>query len=390
MTTAALTPIDELYLARACELATRGIGNVSPNPPVGAVIVHPRLGTLGEGFHHRRGEAHAEVEALRDAAARGFGPAELAEAVFYVSLEPCNHHGRTPPCSAAVTAAAPRRVVVGTLDPNPRTAGGGVRTLRDAGIAVVVAEAAAARELIRHFARAVTAGRPYVTLKLAASLDGRIAPCPGRYALTAEPARRFVRELRAAHDIVLVGAGTARIDDPLLTVRPPRFRLRPQLRAVVCGSVPPPRELQLFAADGAARTWLLVPETALDAYAGYAACADVIPVAAVGADGYPAPSAVLAALAAREIGSVLCEGGPKLAEAWLAAGVVDRLEWLIAPRILATPTALPVFPGVSGEFGLRWESLVPLGADLRCAFSLDERPAASGNFERTGPVCSAD
>ena len=153
------------------ELASRAVADATPNPPVGCVLVRDGV-TLGEGWHHRAGEPHAEVEALRDAHARGN---DVSGATAYVSLEPCNHTGRTPPCSEALIAAQIARVVIGALDPNPKTAGAGVRRLREAGIEVDVADDAAARALIERFRWTIAHDRPYVTLKMAASLDGYVA-----------------------------------------------------------------------------------------------------------------------------------------------------------------------------------------------------------------------
>ncbi|HYZ17048.1 MAG TPA: bifunctional diaminohydroxyphosphoribosylaminopyrimidine deaminase/5-amino-6-(5-phosphoribosylamino)uracil reductase RibD, partial [Candidatus Acidoferrum sp.] len=157
---------DITYLARACELAARAIADASPNPPVGCVLVRDGI-TLGEGWHHRRGEPHAEVEALRDARTRGL---DTRGATAYVSLEPCNHHGLTPPCSEALIAAEIARVVVGALDPNPKTAARGVRRLREAGVAVEIIEYERAQELIERFAWTIAKPLPYVTLKMAMSL----------------------------------------------------------------------------------------------------------------------------------------------------------------------------------------------------------------------------
>ncbi len=202
-----------------------------PNPPVGCVLVRDGV-TLGEGWHHRRGEPHAEAEALRDAHARGNDP---RGATAYVSLEPCNHVGRTPPCSEALIAAQIARVVIGALDPNPKTAEGGVHRLRAAGIDVDVVDDPAARALIERFRWTVAHDRPYVTLKMAASLDGYVAARAGvQQWLTGPLARERVRELRVEHDAVMVGAGTIRVDDAQLTVRPHATRRKPYARVVVC------------------------------------------------------------------------------------------------------------------------------------------------------------
>ena len=302
--------LDALYLERAVELARRGAGGTSPNPPVGAVVVADGV-IAGEGYHHRAGEPHAEPLALRAAGERARG------ATLYVSLEPCNHHGRTPPCSHAVAESGIARVVIGTPDPNPRTAGGGIAYLRGCGIAVDVIDDAAAREIIAPFARAVTAKRPFVTLKMAMSLDGFVASRRGEQQwLTGAAARTFVRELRIVHDAVAVGAGTVRIDDPQLTVRPPHIRERNYVRVVFSksGSVDPAsRILQPFAHYD--------PTIVLR-----------------GGDLH----ASLHELHRRGISSLLCEGGPELAAQLLHARLVDRLIVLVAPTFLAGPDAVPV------------------------------------------------
>ncbi len=317
--------------------------------------------TLGEGFHHARGEAHAEVEALRDAQARGN---DVRGATLYVTLEPCAHTGLTPPCSEAVRAAGIARAVVGTMDPNPRTAGRGVARLRAADVAVDIAEDTWARELIEDFSVAVSGTRPYVCLKLAASLDGYVAPRPGeRHWLSGREAREYVRELRATHDAVLVGAGTVRIDDPQLSVRPPRARRRPYVRAVACGDAPIPRNRALFAPlDGYAPTIVLAPAGQRETFAPLEKFADVAYVGEPSARKLDLRLA-LENLRARGIASVLCEGGPTLAGCLLEAGLVDRIDWLLAPALLGGPEAVPALALGSGTT-LRFQRVVRLGPDV--------------------------
>ncbi len=350
-----------MYLRRACELAARGRGGTAPNPCVGAVIVRGTR-TLGEGFHRAKGEPHAEVEAVRAAAAAGN---DVRGATAYVSLEPCNHHGATPPCSEALIAAGIARVVAGALDPNPRTAGGGVARLRDAGIVVDVARDALAADLIEDFAVWVRAGRPYVRLKMASSLDGYATPEPGPHRLTGPPAAAFVRDLRAGYDAVMVGAGTLRADDPLLTVRPPAARHRLFRRIVVCGAAPPGRDRRAFAPlDGYAPTLLLVPEAERAAYDALEGVAEIVVVQSDAAGRLDLGDA-LRALHARGVASILCEGGPRLAASLLAAGLVDRLDWLVAPVLLAGPAALPALaPDAALRSRMHFERVERLGDDL--------------------------
>jgi diaminohydroxyphosphoribosylaminopyrimidine deaminase/5-amino-6-(5-phosphoribosylamino)uracil reductase len=318
--------------------------------------------TLGEGFHHVRGSAHAEVEALADAAARG---ESVAGATVYVSLEPCDHTGLTPPCSGALIAAGVGRAVVGALDPDPRTAGGGVRRLEEAGIAVTLADDAWAAELIEDFGRAVRGARPYVRLKLAASLDGYIAPRPGeRHWLTGWEAREHVRELRARYDAVMVGAGTVRVDDPQLSVRPPRARRKPYVRVVVCERDPVPLERAVFAElDGYARTIVLAPAGRRAAFTALEAVADLVYVGPPDALELDLALA-LEALKGRGIASVLCEGGPTLAGRLLERDLIDRADWLVAPALLGGPDAVPALVRGGGGRQPRFDRVETLGADV--------------------------
>jgi diaminohydroxyphosphoribosylaminopyrimidine deaminase/5-amino-6-(5-phosphoribosylamino)uracil reductase len=368
---------DAVYLARACELATRAIADAAPNPPVGAVLVREGI-TLGEGWHHRRGEPHAEVEALRAAHAAG---CEVRGATAYVSLEPCNHHGRTPPCSEALIAAGIARVVVGAYDPNPKTAASGIARLRAAGIEVDVCESPEAQRLIERFAFTIAqAARPFVTLKMAMSLDGAIAAQPGRAEwLTGEAARAFVRGQRAEHDAVMVGAGTIRIDDPQLTVRPHASRRKPYTRIVVCETDPIPLGARVLAEppeappNAYARTIVLAPAGARERFAALAAVAEVVFI------GDPAATqldltAALEALRGRGIDTILCEGGPTLAGRLIRAGLVQRAIWLVAPRFLQAPTAVPVLAGADLSAlrnGWRFDRVERLGDDLMLAGRID-------------------
>jgi diaminohydroxyphosphoribosylaminopyrimidine deaminase/5-amino-6-(5-phosphoribosylamino)uracil reductase len=327
--------VDAIYLARACELALRGAGSTSPNPCVGAVIVRDEM-TLGEGYHRVRGAPHAEVEAIADARARGH---DVRGATLFVSLEPCNHRGITPPCTDAVIAAGIKRVVIGAADPNPKTNGGGVARLRAVGVEAIVAEDRWARAIIEPFAVAIGSTRPYVTLKMAASLDGYVAPQPGRHWLTGEAVRVRVRELRTAHDAVMVGAGTIRVDDPQLTVRPAYGRRRPYARVVVCEDAPVPASARIFeAVPGYARTIVVAPGGARSRFAQLERLADCLFVG----DGERLDlDAALVALKNAGLCSVLCEGGPTFAAGLLARRLVDRLIWIVAPVLLASERAVP-------------------------------------------------
>ncbi len=342
-----------MYLRRACELAARGRGNTSPNPSVGAVIASGSV-TLGEGFHHMRGEAHAEVEALADAARRGN---VVAGATLYVTLEPCDHTGLTPACSHAVIEAGIARVVVGVPDPNPRTA--------SRGIVVDVADDASSRQLIDAFAAWIVRRRPHLRLKMAASLDGYVASQPGvRHWLTGYESRAYVRDLRASCDAVLVGAGTVRIDDPELTVRPAYARRKTYRRVVACETAPVPADRAIFApVTGYEPTLVLAPAGARASFAPLERVADVVYV------GEPDVltldlSRALESLPAYGIADVLCEGGPTLAAHLLRQGLVDRFDWLVAPAFLGGPAAVPVLAGGVSAAELRFDTVERLGPDV--------------------------
>ncbi len=362
-----MDPLDRLYLERACELAQRGIGSTSPNPPVGALVV--REGEIaGEGYHHRAGEPHAEVNALRAAGLKARG------ATLYVTLEPCDQQGRTPPCTQAVIEAGITRVVVGTPDPNPKTDGAGIRRLRESGIEVEVANDAQALAIVEPFARAIGAHRPYVSLKMAMSLDGFIASQPGRQEwLTGDQAREFVRELRIAHDAVAVGAGTIRVDNPHLTVRPEHHRLRPYARVVVCETDAVDPQSAVFApCELYRKTIVLAPAGAKTRFAQLDGVAEVIFVGASD-EMHLDIAAALGMLREHDISSVLCEGGPTMAGHLLGAGLVDRFYWLIAPRLLRSESAVPVVTAgtLGGLRGLRFDRVERLGLDLLVSGMID-------------------
>lgn len=318
---------DARFMRVALRLARRGTGRTSPNPPVGAVIVARQM-IVGRGYHRQAGQPHAEVEALRDAGPQARG------GTLYVTLEPCAHHGRTPPCTAAIIAAGLRRVVVGTRDPNPSVRGNGTGKLRRAGIHVTTGvEQAACDELIAAFRKHVNTGMPWVTLKLAASLDGRIATVTGESRwITGEDSRRFVHRLRAEHDAVLVGAETVRRDDPALTCR--LRGGRNPLRVVLDGRLRIPLQAQVLTTTGAAQTLVVAGRSAPVATVRRieARGASVLRLADRG--GRIPLAQLLRALGRRGVLSVLIEGGATVAAAAIAAGVVDRILIFYAATLI--------------------------------------------------------
>jgi diaminohydroxyphosphoribosylaminopyrimidine deaminase/5-amino-6-(5-phosphoribosylamino)uracil reductase len=314
---------DARWVARALELAARGWGRVAPNPLVGAVVVRDGV-AVGEGWHTEYGHPHAEVEALRAAgeAARG--------ATAYVSLEPCSHFGKTPPCTGALLEAGVRRVVFAAHDPNPKAAGGG-EVLRAAGVEVRggVLEDAAREQNALFFHAHSGAERPFVALKLALSLDACIADHAGRSVwITGEEARAEVHRLRAGFDAVAVGSGTALADDPQLTVRGAVQPRVPPLRVVLDGSLRLPPDGRL------ARTAREVPVAVVtrpDAPAERAAALESAGVRVLRADGVHGQ---LRALRGAGVASLFVEGGARVAGELLNAGVVDRLYLFYAPILL--------------------------------------------------------
>ena len=303
-----------MNLERALELAELGRGTTYPNPVVGAVVVRDGE-VVGEGWHQRKGEAHAEVIALEAAGERAKG------ATLFVTMEPCAHHGSTPPCTAAVLAAGVARVVAGSLDPNPE-AGGGLDLLRAAGVETEDADSVAARIQNEAWRVWVSAKRPFVILKLALTLDGRVT-VPGARWVTGEESRRRVHELRAQVDAVAVGMGTVREDDPQLTARDVGVAQQPRRLAFGRGPLPDGSELEL-------RTGGLEAE--------------------------------LAMLAAEGVQSLLLEGGPTLAEGFLRADLVDKVLLFVAPQIAGSgPSFAPDLP-VPVE--LRRLTAEPVGDDL--------------------------
>ena len=323
-------PFDLRAMRSALALARRGLGTVWPNPAVGCVIVD-RGRVVGRGWTQPGGRPHGETEALGRAgeAARG--------ATAYVSLEPCCHWGRTPPCTDALIAAGIRRVVVALEDPDPRVAGAGVRQLHAAGLEVEtgLCEAEAAEINAGFFCRLRTR-RPLVTLKLATSLDGRIATGSGESQwITGPPARERAHALRAAHDAIMVGTGTVLADDPQLTCRLPGLAHRSPVRVVVDRHLRIPPTTRLISDARAVPVWVLTlpsadPERRQAFLRAGATVIDIDP----SPDGNGSLAAALAALGERGITRLLVEGGGHLAAAFARAGLIDRLVWVHAPMLI--------------------------------------------------------
>ncbi|MEV1330970.1 bifunctional diaminohydroxyphosphoribosylaminopyrimidine deaminase/5-amino-6-(5-phosphoribosylamino)uracil reductase RibD [Micromonospora costi] len=338
--------VDEA-MRRAIELAARGLGTTSPNPVVGCVLLDADGRVVGEGFHAYAGGPHAEIVALAQAGERARGGTAV------VTLEPCDHTGRTGPCSLALIQAGVARVVIAVPDPNP-VASGGAATLRSAGVRVDLGVRGAEAEAGNiAWLTSMRRGWPYVIWKYAATVDGRSAAADGTSMwITSEAARIDVHALRGTVDAVVVGVGTVLADDPRLTARNLRdgsLAIRQPLRVVVDSDGRTPADARVR--DGAARTWV-------------ATAAEV----GAGPDGRVDLPALLAALHQRGVRAVLLEGGPRLAGAFLAAGLVDKIVGYVAPRLLgAGPTAV-VDAGVTTiaeAIDLEFVDVTQIGPDLR-------------------------
>jgi diaminohydroxyphosphoribosylaminopyrimidine deaminase / 5-amino-6-(5-phosphoribosylamino)uracil reductase len=337
---------DRRHLARAIELAGHGRGQVSPNPLVGAVIGRDDQ-VIGEGFHGQVGGPHAEVEAIADA-----GEHSLDGATLYVSLEPCCHHGRTPPCTDAIREAGIRRVVVGCDDPSEHAAGRGLGILRDDGIEVVVADddlSRAARLLNQPFRKYARTGRPWILFKSAMTLDGKVATRSGDSKwISGETSRRRAHEWRAECDGVAVGIGTALADDPQLTARIPGVQKQPR-RIVFDSLARLPLSSKLL--EGARETPVTVvvsraaPRTATDPLETHGA--EVI--VATGENEPARVRSALQQLGAQGISSVLLEGGPHLAGAFLDAHEIDEMRLFLAPTVLGGRAARDPLEGEGAE-----------------------------------------
>jgi diaminohydroxyphosphoribosylaminopyrimidine deaminase/5-amino-6-(5-phosphoribosylamino)uracil reductase len=322
---------DTEHMRAALLLAERGLGTVAPNPSVGCVITDAAGHVVGRGWTQPGGRPHAETEALRQAgeAARG--------GTAYVTLEPCSHHGKTPPCAEALIAAGIARCVIACGDPYPAVTGRGIALLQQAGIAVEVGLLRSeAEELNRGFLTRVRLNRPMVALKLATSLDGKIAAHNGRSKwITGEAARARGHLLRATHDAILVGSGTVLADDPELTCRLPGLEGRSPIRVILDGRLRTPVTSKLIAGAGkAARTILITIKTTPQRLAPYREAGVEVVNVVNDAEGHPVLASALSALAELGITRLLVEGGATLAAALVKADLLDRIHWFRAPGVI--------------------------------------------------------
>jgi diaminohydroxyphosphoribosylaminopyrimidine deaminase/5-amino-6-(5-phosphoribosylamino)uracil reductase len=344
------TDTDQAHLARAIELAGRGSGAVRPNPVVGAVVARDGE-VLGEGWHEEFGAAHAEVNAIE-----ACGLADLTGATLYVSLEPCCHEGKTPPCTDAILQAGLRRVVVASDDPSEKGSGRGLGILRDEGVEVVLAEgelAARARLLNQAFRKHARVGRPWVLFKSAMTLDGKVAtPTGDSKWISSEDSRALAHRWRASVDAVIVGIGTALADDPQLTARPPHPPEQPvrQPRRVVFDTLARlPPSSQLVAAAGEVPLTVVVSRAAAHADTEALEAAGAQVLVATGENEPARVRSALDQLGSLGIAAALLEGGPHLAGAFLDAGEIDEVRLFLAPMLLGGSSARDPLEGKGVE-----------------------------------------
>jgi diaminohydroxyphosphoribosylaminopyrimidine deaminase / 5-amino-6-(5-phosphoribosylamino)uracil reductase len=335
---------DNEFMRMALELAARGAGYVAPNPMIGAVVVQEGR-VVGTGYHQAVGGPHAEVHAIDDAGDQARG------ATLYVTLEPCNHHGRTPPCTHKILAAGIQRVVVAVADPNPDVAGGGNAYLKDQGLQVLcgVCREQALR-LNESFFKYARTKIPFVVLKMAATLDGRIATRTGdaRW-VTGPEARARVHALRHAMDAIMVGVGTVKVDDPELTTRLEAGHGVDATRIILDTHLRMPDTARMLQQASVAETWVVCgPAAAPDNRKRLADQGAVIVEAGL-ADGRIDLAALMRILGARGITSLLIEGGAQVASAALNAGILDKVFFFYAPKILGGDDGIPMCSGPGPE-----------------------------------------
>jgi len=361
---------DAGFMAKALRLAARGRFGTHPNPRVGCLLVKGDT-VVGEGWHRRAGGPHAEIDALAASGAQARG------ATAYVTLEPCSHHGRTPPCAPALAEAGIARVVIPTLDPNPRVAGQGVAMLRAAGLDVDVGMLASeARALNAGFFSRMETGRPRVTVKLAASLDGRTAMASGESRwITGAEARADVHRLRAESSAIVTGIGTVLADNPSLTVRRPELDLqgRQPLRVVLDSRLRMPADARMLSLPGETLVFTALQDPAgAEALVAAGARVETLETESGGLD----LAAVSRRLGELECNDLLVETGPRLAGAWVLAGLADRIVVYLAPHLLGDAARpLMVLPGLesmSDRVQLEFAGVRQVGRDLRIELALGE------------------
>ena len=356
-------------MKRALALAKRGLGQTQPNPLVGAIVLDAHGKLAGTGFHPKAGEPHAEVLALNEAGSRSKG------GTLYLTLEPCTHQGRTPPCAPRVIQSGIQRAVVAQLDPNPAVNGAGIQSLRNAGIGVDIGVCEAiADQLLFPFRVWITKNRPVITAKAAVSVDGKIGVVGKRIQLSGPASERTTMKLRAEAGAIVVGVTTIVSDDPLLTVRG-KFQDRKPIRAVVDGNLRTPPMARLFSTDGGP-IWIFCREETLTTSLGKEKekilkekGAQIVPLPQ-DRDGLLVLKDVIEKLADQGINAILVEGGGRLFSHFVSSGWIDRWVIYLTPTVLGMnyegEGTIP-FPLTSpdlGPFPLNFQSVIRRGADM--------------------------
>jgi diaminohydroxyphosphoribosylaminopyrimidine deaminase/5-amino-6-(5-phosphoribosylamino)uracil reductase len=320
---------DEKYMQRALDLAARAQGRTSPNPMVGAVVIKDNQ-VVGEGYHMKAGTPHAEVHALEAAgeAARG--------AILYVNLEPCSHYGKTPPCADAIVRAGVQRVVVAGLDPNPRVSGRGLKILQDAGIETLTGVLEQeARNLNLAFFKYIQTGIPLVSLKVAMTLDGKIATSSGdsRW-ISGEASRQYVHQLRNIYDAIMVGIGTVLKDDPMLNTRLEEEDIRDPIRVIIDSKLDLPQSSNIVQTARQQKTIVFCGQQADNARQEFLEGAGLTVIRLDGRDEKLPLEEVLRVLGKMEIMTLLVEGGGEINGYLIEKGLIDKVYWFIAPKIV--------------------------------------------------------
>ncbi len=359
---------DERFMAHALRLARRGLNTTHPNPAVGSVVVKNGR-VIGEGWHRLAGQHHAEVLAIRQAGKRAEG------ATLYVTLEPCSHHGKTPPCVKAIVRSGIRRVVVAITDPDPRVNRSGIAELQEAGLEVVVGPGREeARTVNRGFLKRMTTGVPWVTLKMASSLDGKTAMLDGESQwITSGAARRDAHRWRAQSSAIMTGVGTVLRDDPSMTARLDGIERQP-LRIVLDSHLSTPATAKILSGDG---NVLIITSVSGEVSVGSRAV-DSVEVVRCRADrGRMDLHAVMRELGRRELNTVLLEAGPRLSGSMIGHGLVDEIIVYLSPDLLGNRTRgmfdLPGVGHLSDRIGLEYRDVVAVGRDLRLTLGVKPR-----------------
>ncbi len=355
----------ETYMRRAIELAKKGAGRVSPNPMVGAVVVKNGK-IIAEGYHKRFGAPHAEVEALNSVPDE-----ELKGATIYVNLEPCSHHGKTPPCADLIIEKGLAKVVAGVLDPNPEVSGKGVEKLRKAGIEVVVGVLEEeCLELNKFFFKHITTGLPYTTLKIAQSIDGNIALKNGvSQWITSEQSRAETHRLRAAHDAVLIGKNTAIRDNPQLTVR--LADGRDPLKILFDTYLTAPFDLTVYKSSVRTKTIVCCSEEAAKTRKAEnlrIVGVNVLPVKIDDNDKINVEDALKKLYSKFNVGSILAEGGAEIFSSFVQSGLADEIIFFVAPKILGdgvSPFSSVSLASLEKAFVYKIKSVEKIGDDLK-------------------------